>query len=158
MARRRRLASTALSLAQLGHAHWFFGNLYEAVVRVPHRMLDEAVAADQATEVLRPGSPLRYYVPGIPLTVPAALVTLVAGWPDPRQRRWLAVFASCSATGGAITGYLVRRVNIPLFFSAEPVDAAQRVALLRTWYRLNGARLVVLTVGGLAAARARSVS
>jgi hypothetical protein len=29
---------TLLSIAQLGYAHWFFGNLYEAVVRAPDRV------------------------------------------------------------------------------------------------------------------------
>ena len=157
MSRRRRCASAALTLALLGHAHWFFGNLYEAVVRVPDRMLDEAVPAAQATAVLRPGSPLRYYVPGLPFTVPAALVALVAGWEVPRPRRWLAVFVGCSAAGAALTGYLVRRVNVPLFFSAEPVGDAERAALLRTWYRLNGVRLALLLGAGLAGVRARSV-
>jgi hypothetical protein len=31
--------ATLLTIAQLGfYAHWFFGNLYEAVVRVPDRV------------------------------------------------------------------------------------------------------------------------
>ena len=32
---RRRLLVVLLALAVLGHAHWFFGNLYEAVVLIP---------------------------------------------------------------------------------------------------------------------------
>jgi hypothetical protein len=32
---RRRVLVVLLALAVLGHAHWFFGNLYEAVVLIP---------------------------------------------------------------------------------------------------------------------------
>ena len=32
---RRRVLVVLLALAILGHAHWFFGNLYEAVVLIP---------------------------------------------------------------------------------------------------------------------------
>ena len=32
---RRRATGSLLTIAQLGHAHWFFGNLYEATVKVP---------------------------------------------------------------------------------------------------------------------------
>lgn len=41
-----------LDVAEFTHAHWFFGNLYEALVKVPHR-----VAASEATREL-PRSPL----------------------------------------------------------------------------------------------------
>jgi hypothetical protein len=32
---RRRATGTLLTIAQLGYAHWFFGNLYEAIVKIP---------------------------------------------------------------------------------------------------------------------------
>jgi len=35
---RPRRAALWLAIAQLGYAHWFFGNVYEAVVRVPDRL------------------------------------------------------------------------------------------------------------------------
>jgi hypothetical protein len=36
-AQQKRVAAL-LTLCQLGYAHWFFGNLYEAVVRIPDRL------------------------------------------------------------------------------------------------------------------------
>ena len=33
--------ANVLTIAQVGYAHWFFGNLYEAVVRVPDRLAME---------------------------------------------------------------------------------------------------------------------
>ena len=79
---RRRVLVALLAFAVLGHAHWFFGNLYEAVVLIPQF----AAAPEQrlpisAGGVLVPGSPALYYVPRLPLTVPAALAALALGWP-----------------------------------------------------------------------------
>jgi hypothetical protein len=48
--------------------------------------------------------------------------------------------------GAALTGYVVREVNLKLFFGAEPPPPAERDALLRTWYRLNALRAAA--VGG----------
>ena len=75
---RRALADASLTVAALTHAHWFFGNLYEAVVKVPHR-----VAASEDTPVLRrtplgPGSPGRYYAPLAPVAFPAVALALAA--------------------------------------------------------------------------------
>jgi hypothetical protein len=39
LAQQKRIA-TILSVAQLGYAHWFFGNLYEAIVKVPSRLAE----------------------------------------------------------------------------------------------------------------------
>lgn len=50
-ARPKRVAAL-LTIAQLGYAQWFFGNLYEAVVRVPDRLAKAYVpsAEDQLDE------------------------------------------------------------------------------------------------------------
>src|SRR5258707_2172901 len=61
--------ATLLSIAQLGYAHWFFGNLYEAVVRVPERLAkDYEPGKDdrRLATVFSSRSPVRYYVPGDP--------------------------------------------------------------------------------------------
>jgi hypothetical protein len=58
---RDRRVATLLTIARLGYAHWFFGNLYEAVVRVPDRLAkaDELGLDDRRlATVLSPGSPV----------------------------------------------------------------------------------------------------
>lgn len=69
-----------LTVAQVGQAHWFFGNLYEAVAK------------------------------------------------------------------------------IPVFFTAQPLAAAEQEELLRRWYRLNSIRLVASGVAWLAAQRVSCTS
>ncbi|MFD2077762.1 protein of unknown function [Actinopolymorpha cephalotaxi] len=151
--RRRRFTGRLLTLAQVGHAHWLFGNLYEAVVRVPDRLAG-AVDGARVSSPLGPGSPLRYYVPAVPATFPAALAALWAGWDDgPEARRWLAVAASCSVSGAAVTAVLVR-LNLRLFFTSGPLPTAEREKLLRTWYRLNAVRMAATAAAWIAARQA----
>ena len=92
--RRRSATASLLTIAQLGHAHWFFGNLYEAVAKIPERLADDPdlVVRGEAvsmTSLLRPGSPVRYYLPVAPITVVASVSALIAGWDTPSDRRWL---------------------------------------------------------------------
>ncbi|MQA84571.1 MAG: DUF1772 domain-containing protein [Streptosporangiales bacterium] len=96
--------------------------------------------------MLRPGSPVLYYIPAAPITLAATLAALAAGWDAPSGRRWLAAAAACSMSGFAATAYLLRTVNLKLFFADQPCAPEERERLLRTWYRLNGFRLVA--VGG----------
>ena len=68
-ARRPVLAARLLDIAQLGYAHWLFGNIYEAVAKIPDRLADEAAGGEGGTSVLGPGSPVRYYAPVAPATL-----------------------------------------------------------------------------------------
>lgn len=154
---RRRVAVALCGLAQLGHAHWFFGNLYEAIVKVPDRLaLSVHTDVEQAVSPLGPGSPVRYYAAAAPATLPAVLAAGVFGWDDRNSRAMLAAAAGCSILGGAAGAYLVRAVNMRLFFDPQPLAEGERDTLLRTWYLVNGARLVVTGAAGLAAHKARA--
>ena len=144
---RRRVLVIVLALAVLGHAHWFFGNLYEAVVLIP-----QFAASPQqrlpisAGGILVPGSPALYYAPLVPLTVPAALAAL-------------------SVSAALLGAYIITQLNFPLFY--EPgTGMAQLEDMLRRWALLNyvrvclgGAALVVLFVALVCATRsARTTS
>lgn len=156
---RRRVTAALLTLAQLGYAQWFFGNLYEAVVKIPDLMVagDGTSAVDRRSASLsRPGSPVPYYIPGAAVTVAATLGALGAGWDRPGDRRWLVTAAAGTLSGVAITAYLVRAVNLKLFFSRQPPAPADQETLLCTWYRLNRLRLVAVGGAWLAARRAAS--
>jgi hypothetical protein len=158
-----RLAATFLDLAQLGHAHWLFGNLYEAVVKIPERLSTDA--ADSADDIigrpaslLAPGSPVRYYAPVAPLTLATTVAALITGWQTVTARRWLATAAASTVFGAATTGYLIRNVNLTLFFAAQPPPPAERDALIRSWYRINILRTAAAGVALFGAYRARQAS
>lgn len=140
-----------LDLAQLGQAQWLFGNIYEAVVKIPERLAAEA----RPPSVLAPGSPVRYYAAAAPITVAATAAAVRQGWEIDEARRWLAATAGCSLTGLAVTGYLIRTVNLKVMFAPAPPD--QRDALIRTWHRLNLARIGVAGGALFAANRASRV-
>ncbi|GAA3388513.1 hypothetical protein [Cryptosporangium minutisporangium] len=135
-------------LAVLGHAHWFFGNLYEAIVLAPgwRSMADEPLSVGGG--VLAPGSPVRYYVPITPLTVLVTVSAGIAGWRTPDgPHPALGLGVALSLISAAVTGYIVARVNLPLFFVAD-TPAEQKVMLARRWARLNYIRLTTLGATG----------
>jgi hypothetical protein len=146
---RRKRVVALLGIAQLGYAHWFFGNRYEAVVRVPDRLARDYTPGGEdrrLASVLSAGSPVRYYLPGVPVVVGATVSALVAGWSARRERPWLGVMALSALAGIVATAYLVAAVNRSLFVAGQTLTRSDQDRLLRTWYRLNGARL--LTAGG----------
>jgi hypothetical protein len=156
--RRRRAAAHLLGLVQFGHAAWLFGNLYEAIVKVPDRLAapDPGHSGAQRVSPLGPGSPVRYYAAAATAAFPPQLAAVLLGWDSPRSRRWLVTSAACSITAAAATGYLVRAVNLKLFFNAQPVNAHEREILLRTWYRVNAVRLVLTGASWMASAGAKA--
>jgi hypothetical protein len=111
-------------------------------VKIPERLSaelsDSAYGIDEPPRsVLGPGSPVRYYLPAAPVTIVGTLGAVINGLGSPCSQRWLTISTSCWISGAALTAYLVRKVNLKLFFAAEPPPPAEREALLRTWHRLN---------------------
>ncbi len=159
----RRLPDAALAVAQFGLAQTFFGNLYEAVARIPDRLAHERVLAVPAggtvslPVMLRSGSPVRYHLPTGQLVLGATVTALVSGRHGaPERRRRAAVSAAGTLVAAASTAYVVRSINVPLFFTADAPPPVQREVLLRRWYALNALRMAVTALAWLAARRARS--
>ncbi|MET3809588.1 hypothetical protein [Arthrobacter sp. UYEF3] len=150
------LADRLLGVAAFSHAHWFFGNLYEAVVKVPDRVAAAEATPDLPRSPFGPGSPGRYYVLIGPLNAPAAIAALLAGWNRSGGRAWLAVAAGSSTAGAAATVYLLRSVNPRLFFSPQPLSEMRRKPLLTKWYRVNALRLTASAVALVALHQARN--
>jgi len=155
--RRDVFADWILSVAEFTHAHWFFGNLYEAIVKVPDRVASSEASRELPRTPFGAGSPGRYYAPIAPLSAPAAVAALVAGWKHSDNRAWLMVGAASSATGAAATAYLLRSVNPKLFFSPQPLDETQRKPLLKRWYRVHALRLTASAIALAAIHQARTI-
>lgn len=155
---RQRVLVVVLALAVLGHAHWFFGNLYEAVVLIPQFAASpEQRLPISAGGILVPGSPALYYTPLIPLTVPAALAALAVGWRFGRAVRGRLLGAALSVSAALLGAYIITQLNFPLFY--EPgTGVAQLEVLLRRWALLNYVRVclvgaaLVLLLGALVSA------
>jgi hypothetical protein len=156
--RRSSLAAVLPTIAQLAYAHNFFGNLYEAIVRVPHRLSadHDTINGDQRLPSLfSQGSPVRYFLPSLPISVAATLATLVTRRRGLYDRRWLRAAAAALAVSSGLTGYIIRNVNIKLFVAGHPITPEERDRLLRTWYRLNTIRIVALCAGWVAIEKVR---
>jgi hypothetical protein len=160
---RRKAAAALLMIAQLGQAQWFFGNLYEAVVRIPERIAAES-DSDLRSErpslstLFRPGSPVRYFLPAAPVTLAASIAAVIAGWDEPQDRKWLGASAASTVSGAMLTAYVVSQINHKLFFAAQPLEAAEQQELLRRWHRLNKLRLTTSGVAWLTGQRVAAVS
>jgi hypothetical protein len=160
-ARRMRATAALLDLAELGIASWLFGNVYEAVVKIPERLaVQRHETATPPVKTRRPsvlgsGSPVRYYLPSVPLTLGSMLAALRAGRNLRTGRRWVTVAISCWISGVAITAYMVRTINLKVFFTNEPPPFAERDAAIRHWYKLNVARAAAAAGALFAAHRAR---
>src|SRR5436305_7405071 len=148
--------ATLLTIAQFGYAHWFFGNLYEAVVRVPDQLAKDYEPGGEdrrLASVLSAGSPVWYYLPGVPLVIGATLSALAAGWASRNDRPWLSATTVSALSGVVATAYLVRAVNLKLFVAGQPLTPADQDRLLRIWYRVNIIRLLTTGSAWLIAAR-----
>jgi hypothetical protein len=147
---RRRLAGTLLNVARIGQAQALFGNVYEAVVRVPHTFAHDRSLVGRP--VLRPGSPTLYFVPAGPITFAASVGALAVGG---RDRRWLAASTAATGAAGVLTAYVVTKVNKRLFLDEDPPSPKEREVLLRRWYRVNAVRIALVGTAWVAAERAR---
>lgn len=155
--RRDVFADRLLGVAEFTHAHWFFGNLYEAFVKIPDRVAASEASPGLPRTPFGAGSPGRYYAPIAPLSAPVAVAALISGWIHSDSRPWLIAGAVSSITGAAATAYLLRSINPKLFFSPQPLDEARRKPLLKRWYRVHALRLTASAVALAAIHQARMV-
>ena len=131
------------TLARLGVRAWFFGNLYETVVGMPQLLAD---ARARRRGLLGAGSPVRYYAPVAPLAFGATAMTLVHGWRARADRPAIAATAVGMTSAAALSGYLIRSVNLRLLTGDEPLSDLDRRRLITTWHLVNGVRLGTLVL------------
>jgi len=146
----RRLLLGLVACSVLGHAHWFFGNLYEGLVLAPGWTSVAGGPLEVAGGVLAQGSPVRYYIPLTPLTVLVTAAAAVVGWRTrSAARRTLLIGLTLTTVAAAVTGYIVGQINLDLFFDAA-TSPDSREALADRWTLWNYVRLA--TVGSALAA------
>jgi hypothetical protein len=132
------------AVARLGQVHWFFGNVYEAVVDVPQLLAD--ARPDREPRLLGAGSPVRYYAPAAPVTLIATAAALVDSWRSGGDKRAITVAAASTTSALALTAYLIRTVNLRLLKSTESLGATESHRLIKAWHRGNLVRLLALAV------------
>jgi hypothetical protein len=103
--------------------------------------------------LLGPGSPVRYHGPMTPLTLAATAATLIDHWRRAGSKTMIAATAVATGSAAAMTGYLVRTVNLPLLHDDLPISAHERHRLIRIWHHTNAIRLVALAAASLAMRR-----
>jgi hypothetical protein len=156
-----RAVARLLTVAEFGHAQWFFGNVYETIGWIPDRLADRGdltVPDDEPVNLramLQPGSPVRYWLPVGPITMAATVGALLAGWNNPPSRRGLLMCAVGTIGSALVTAYTVHNINVKLIFR-EQRRTEEQEELLGRWYRLNAMRIVATGVAWIGAQRARS--
>jgi Domain of unknown function (DUF1772) len=153
---RGRTTRALLTIAQAGQAHLFFGLLYESVVRIPDRLSSERVLAEDGRPLLRPGSPLLYFLPAAPVTVAATLGAVATAGTRPGGRRWPLASAAATLAFAVQTTTAFQPINERLFMAPDPPTEHDRADLLRRWYRLNTVRLALVGLAWMAAQRAKA--
>jgi len=141
-----------VSVAALSQLQWFLGNVYELVVDVPRLLVD--AHPNREPRLLRPGSPVRYYLPAAPVTLAAITATLTDSWRAGGDRRVIAAAAASTASSVGLTVYPVRSVNLRLLRRGNLLSAIEADTLVKRWHRANVVRAFVLVVSGWAVRRA----
>ena len=126
-------------------AQWFFGNLYEAIALVPNLMPLIALKsrAGEALFKTKARSPIVYYVPASALALLLLAVLTATAWL--RHAAGVPyIVSACGLVllGGVLTVYIVRSINLELFFE-PPADLVRADRLLVKWQLLNYLRLTL---------------
>lgn len=133
-----------IDLALVGDGAWFAANLYEGLVDVPQLLID--ARPRRSPGIFAPGSPVRYFALTGPVAVLPTGISLALRW-HRGHRSAVATSITVFGTALALTGYLIRTVNMPLLLDDEELVAAETSRLKTRWHVLNAARLVSLGIG-----------
>lgn len=138
-ARRRRSAL----VATVGLAAWFFGNVYEGAVGLPQLLV--WARRDRPAGLLAVGSPVRYFAPLAPPVLASTGISLAQDWRVGEDRGVVAARTACLLGALALSGYLIRTVNVPLLAGRSP-GALDGTELSARWHQVNAARVVLVGV------------
>jgi hypothetical protein len=124
---------------------WVLGNLYEAVTFIPNAisLIELKSRAGEAVFKTKARSPIVYYVPASSLALVLMSVSAVDGvFRRKPETPYVLAALSLSFVAGGLTLYVVRHINLDLFFKPQ-TDFARARRLLDTWATLNYLRLTI---------------
>jgi hypothetical protein len=129
-------------VAKVGLAAWFFGNVYEGAVGLPQLLA--YARAERPPGLLTAGSPVRYFLPVAPAALVCTGISLVQDWRAGKDRRVVAARATSVVGALALTGYLIRSVNVPLLNAREPLTDREQADLCGMWQKANAVRVALV--------------
>ncbi|WP_199435531.1 DUF1772 domain-containing protein [Qaidamihabitans albus] len=148
----RRGQDLVVDIALVGDTAWFVANLYEGLVDVPQLLIDSRPR--RRPGLIAPGSPVRYFALNGLVAIPASGLALATAW---RQGHRAAAGTAAGALGAAValSGFLIRTVNVPLLTGNEGLPPARLSGLKARWHAANALRLLALGAGIVAIERTR---
>jgi hypothetical protein len=133
--------------AMLGFAHWFFGNLYEAVVLSPNALFahSQAAALENIRELFRISAPYYYFLPWSPLSILLVifLYAKVHRTAHRSLRRWAGTAALLASAVGGLTYYIITRFNLVLWVGTARVSEAELHPMILLNVGLGNLRVVL---------------
>jgi hypothetical protein len=142
-AKRNRLVKWLTLVGTLGLAHWFFGNLYEAVVISPNWIVDSPAQLTRLNEFFVRTSPTLFFIPVTPIA--AALVWLTTALN--RERAVARSYQRASifiALAMALNTLIVSTLIVHLFGEDYHAHAAQLQTYATRWNILNLLRMALV--------------
>ena len=137
---------SALSL--LGFLHWFFGNLYEAIVLSPNMWWADSQSAmlENIRQVFHISAPYYYYLPWSPLSLLLVFYLFfhVRHHPNPLLKKWVGVAMATAIVAGALTYYIIVTFNLTLWVGHGPVSAPRLASMVRASFWVGTARMLVV--------------
>lgn len=132
----------------LGMAHWFFGNLYEAVVFSPNWVVDSSAQMRRLEEFFVNTGPTMYFVPltllaPIPVWVLLAVNKVAGARADYRRASLFALLAT------VLNAVIVTTVVTKLFDPHNLGDTIELTRLAWQWNILNLCRMALTAVTGV---------
>ncbi|MEV1292737.1 DUF1772 domain-containing protein [Pseudonocardia sp. NPDC049635] len=116
---------------------------------MPDRLADEHDSPNRRPASRGPlahGSPARYHIPSALMVLSCALGSAALATRRGAGQRATAVAAASSLCATALSGYIIRTVNLRLLDDGSPIAEDERLRLVSRWHRLNRARLALLAV------------
>lgn len=130
-------------VAVIGLAHWFFGNLYEAIVLAPNMIVNSAVQLQRWQEYFTVTNQIYYYVPFTQISVFIIIILfftnrLSAIKYDLRMASILGVLSLL------LTIYIVTQLNLSLFFGDLNKVSNRLNFMAWQWNIMNAMRVVLV--------------
>jgi hypothetical protein len=140
---RHAVLSVLVAIAFAQHMFWWSGNVYEAIVVAPPQLASWRQGRAPGMRI----DPRWYYLPAAPVGLLCEGTAFGLALADSYHLAgWLAIAVAASALATGLTVYLVRAVNLPLFYADPAPTPAVGLPLMRRWVGFNLVRVALVAV------------